>query len=238
MGKWKALAAVALAACAQVVSAQSFTMKHIGDGYRQAVAIHGLENGSYWAGQFTMQFVGTAPDGYNQIFTAYCVDLLHILQSSEVVTLQSTNGLNPKGLSPSTGPKVAYLFNTYGPGIADNAHAAALQVAIWETLYDGGDPSGLVKGSSSSGGNVWFDNTDSTVLGYAQSYLQSLGSNTGEATWLQCVEHPNGANQDLITVLPDHGRVGGSVPEPGPIASLIGLCVGLSALGVRGRRRR
>lgn len=238
MNKLMALAVAVLAVSARVATAQSFTMKHIGDGYRQAVKINGLDNGNYWAGEFKMQFVGTAPDGYSQYFTAYCVDLLDVLQDTEVVTLQSTNLLNPESLLPSTGPKVAYLFNTYASGITDNAHAAALQVAIWETLYDGGDPNGLVKGSNPSGGLVWFDGTDSTVLADARTYLQSLGSNTSEATWLKCVDHTGGKNQDLLTILPENVRVTGSVPEPGPLASLIGLCVGLTTLVVRPRRRR
>ncbi len=229
------LAVVCLLAVGSAASAQSYVIKKIGDGYRQAVTINGIRSGNYYAGQFLMQFSGVVPEGYEQNFTAYCVDLIDTLQTTETVTLESTDDLNPKSLTPSTGAKVAYLYNTYGSTVADNAHAAALQIAIWETLYDGGSSSGLVKGSSASGGTVYFDGTNSTVLTYAAAYLQGLGSNTSEATWLACTSHPSQTNQDLITRAPTRIT---SVPEPGPLAMLAGLGVGFTVFGSRFRRRK
>src|SRR5687768_971163 len=85
---------------------------------------------------------------------AYCVDLFNgvTIGSPYSATLLSTNGL-------SNGQVVAHLYNTYAPTIVLGGTyttagqvqeaGAALQLAIWDRLYDNGD--GLSAGTFRSG---------------------------------------------------------------------------------------
>lgn len=87
------------------------------------------------------------PYGYDSTFYAYCAELTEAVQANQTIEILSTDLLIPTSPVGSgnafSGKKAAWLFNTYAPGINgavndldSRQNAAALQVAIWEAIYD------------------------------------------------------------------------------------------------------
>jgi hypothetical protein len=162
------------------------------------VSISGTRTGTFMAGELAWSWVGTAPDGFAQQFYSYCVDVNQNLASPQEVTPRSATGFT-NGVTDG-GAKAAWLFTQYAGGIHSisdagtaNTMAAALQVAIWEAMYD-------TSNSLSSGNFVL--NTTGAIRTQAQTYLNSLytsggGYNTGIAAILEVVA-PN-SGQDQIT---------------------------------------
>ncbi len=179
---------------------------------------YGAGSQSVFAGEFLMKFVGAPPAGYDQNFTAYCVDLDHYLQNFQDVTLESTDYLNPMSLVPAAGPKAAWLYNTYAAAVSTALQAAALQLAIWEVLYDAN--------LNLTSGTFKVTSANASTISQANTYLSSLLTNTSEATWFKATSHPNLQNQDLI---------GPRVPEPSAFALLFGAG---AAAGLALRRRK
>ena len=69
-------------------------------------------------------------------FNSFCVDLDHMVSVGQVyqVTPRSTSDGLPSG------GMIAFLYNKYGVNtLMDNAKAAALQLAFWDLVVDGGD---------------------------------------------------------------------------------------------------
>ena len=125
--------------------AQAETIKFIGVGNASTVTIGGSiaanYHGTVQAGEYNWSWVGTAPAGFAQSFYSYCVDLSSFVQAEQTVTPVSTSGFT-NGVA-NGGAKAAWLFNEYAAGIhsLSNAttaaiNAAALQIAIWEAMYD------------------------------------------------------------------------------------------------------
>ena len=167
---------------------------------------------------------------YGPDFSAFCVDATRYLTDPETVDVRSTNDLTGTtqsngavvaGGGADAGKRIAWLVNSFGSvahtdvtGVA----AAALQVAIWETLYDG---------VANLAGGSFRLLTTGAVNSTASSYLAQLYSKplvgggttyyTSEAIWLDTT---NG--QDQVR----------SVPEPGSI-----LLVGVGAATALMRRR-
>src|SRR5580765_8055809 len=106
---------------------------------------------SDFAGELTWNWIGTTPAGYSNSFYSYCVDATRYLTDPQTVDVKSTdalsgasqqNGAVVPGGGADAGARIVWLFNQF----ATEAHAdtsgiygAALQIAIWETLYDGHD---------------------------------------------------------------------------------------------------
>jgi len=176
------------------------------------------------AGEYKWGWMGTTPSGYSPTFYSYCVDLLTSATDPENVTLKSTNLLTVSGV-PDAGKKAAWLFNTYAPTInvsGTNTDAAALQVAIWEALYDT---------SASLTGGAFHLLTTGAVATKAMQYLTALysgpagGYQTSTATWLDAAIN---SGQDQVTQT-------ATVPEPGTLV-LCGL--GLATVVRKLRRTR
>jgi hypothetical protein len=169
-----------------------------GVGHAAAVSISGVRTGSFLAGELDWQWIGTTPDGFPQSFYSYCVDVSQNLTDPQTVTVRSSEGFT-NGVTFG-GSKAAWLFNTYAAGIRSNTtastaniQAAALQVAIWEAMYDT---------TANLGGGNFILNTTGSIRTQAQTYLTSLytaGTSAYDsvATVLEVVSPNRG--QDQIT---------------------------------------
>ncbi len=211
---------------ASTLNANAYTLSYTGLGMGQNVTINnnGVQEACF-AGQIGWQFVGGAgtPTGYSSTFNAYCVSLANNLQTPMDVALRSSNDLTRNGNSPNTGPKAAWLFNTYANQVNSNVTAAALQIAIWETLYD--------SSASLNAGYFQLVTSDSTLTNQVNTYLGALNSGftSTTATWFQPTNPSNA--QDMLGA----GAVS-NVPEPGLMSLFAGSS--LSGLYIFRRKRR
>ena len=165
-------------------------------------------------------------------FAVYCVDLMRPKTEVQDVTVRPLSQLpdngNPSSVQADAGARVAWLLNQYGTdawlATDGNNRAAALQLAIWEVLYD-------PIGSYDIGNGTfilaywWMPNYDS-LMSYTTDYFRALGTQKSDAIWYDVsLQGVNG--QDFAQAA--------SVPEPGSTMMLLGS--GLAALGWFARRR-
>jgi hypothetical protein len=195
-------AAVLFAALALIPSAAyagSIDFRGVGRG--AAVSISGVRTGSFMAGELNWQWLDTTPEGFAQEFYSYCVDVSQNLTDPQTVTARSSNGFT-NGVTFG-GTRAAWLFNTYAAGIHSNTNlstaniqAAALQIAIWEAMYDT---------TANLGGGNFILNTTGLIRTTAQTYLTSL-YNAGDdaldsvATVLEVVSPTRGQDQIVSKV--------------------------------------
>jgi len=148
-----------------------------GLGYASIVTVGGSIDANYhggaWAGEMNWSWVGTAPAGFAQSFYAYCVDLSSYEQPQQTVTPVSSSGFT-NGV-PNGGGKAAWLFNEYAAGIHSMTDAttaavsaAALQIAIWEAMYD--------KEANLSSGGFTATAANGDITKKAADYLSALYS--------------------------------------------------------------
>jgi len=184
-----------------------------GMGRRSTVSVAGVYTGTVYAGELNWTWIGAAPEGFAQTFYTYCVDLLNLVVDPQTVVVGSSSSQPGAGAG-----RAAWLFNMYAPSVrasGTNTQAAALQVAIWEALYDSSGDLGL--------GNFRLTTTGA-IRDQANAYLASLyyapgAYHTSVATWLDTAR-----GQDQITA---------RVSEPPTL-----LLFGLSLLLFAGRLRR
>lgn len=189
-------------------------------------------------GAMTAKF-GT--DVFAETFTMYCVDLFHGAGAKGVGytydKIDFVTDLNPFD-------KMGKLF-TFNNGVA-NASAsdsAAMQLAVWELLYDttpGDVTSGLFKiGYGVTGTNV------AQKANFLLAGAAGVTTNLWDVSYLSDNEYDlygKGGRQDFITATFNSGgscglgnEVCAPVPEPSAIAMML---AGLGSIGFMAKRRR
>ena len=169
-------------------------------------------------GNVTAIYAGQIGVRFDSNLTAllFCADPFVMLRTDAVeVTPLSTNQF-------SSGPRLAWMFNTYVPSFTQNWQAAAFQAAAWDIVADNGN--GFAAGRVQS-----TTTTDAQVLNFANVMLSASANKSGTgATFYQPTAGPR-YSQTLFNASPD-----ASVPEP---SSYLLIGAGLLALSQIRRRQ-
>ncbi len=116
--------------------AEAASIDFLGLGSYSVVNIVGPVSGNVYAGELEWAWIGTPPAGFAQTFSTFCLDIKNYLVDPQTVIVKPTDDFNP---ATDAGGKAAWLVNASrrpSPGSQANIMAAALQVAIWEVVYD------------------------------------------------------------------------------------------------------
>jgi len=246
MPRWQVVVTTAFmsVAVAGSVKADTITINgmFVGDavGYFYSGLVTPTFDGNAFAGSglgsvsMTGHGAGLGPAIDGRTFEAYCVDLFGDIfipgsaTATTPVTVTATAApmsgwSDPSGVAtqPGAGAKAAWLYTNIAPTITRDDQRTALQMAIWNVLYDS-DASVTDKAGDFY---VWAD-TSGTIVNLANGYLTELDSKTGEATWLQlqtaCVPGTTNCQnvQDFVGPL-------ATVPEPPTLVLIAGGLIGL-----------
>jgi hypothetical protein len=152
-------------------------------------------------------------DGGADLFSFFCVDITTPAYYTpyEAVALPPASTINH-------GAQVAWLFTHFASSVNSVVTGTALQLAIWDVIYDGGD--GLANGSLRGVGYLPND-----ILAQAASYISaSAGMSASDAVIWQSVL---GATDRQMQI--------GQVPEPSSLA-MMATGLGLAVIGLRRKK--
>jgi hypothetical protein len=175
-----------------------------------------------------------------QTFSTFCVDLndeVSVNQEYKVAQTPTSTGL-------TNGGAIAYLYNTYGLSVISGSnvngsglnaadYAAALQLAIWDELVNGGQ-------APHAGSPLQYSGLNAGVATQVQHFLTLANTHTSSALWLDSnVPQPAGYTPGQDFLAPGGGGLFVQVPEPSTMVLLCGAfcCLG-GGLGYKRRLGR
>jgi hypothetical protein len=181
---------------------------------------------SGYAGVFLATLNGTTT------YPVFCVDLYTDINPGVAYNVNIYAPNDPAVVDFSSNvPQAAWLYNTYLPQVNaasnKNVYGAALQLAIWDVMLDGGN--GLTSGTFQKDPTVTDPNQLAAYTLAASMIQASQGQSMLNAAVLLNVAGPNGS-QTLITA------AGALDPAPEP-STLVLISVGLLGVGVLKHRR-
>ncbi len=147
-------------------------------------------------------------DNLSAAYNAYCLDDLNILSPSggdefEVVPEPITSASNgTTTISASNAGRIAFLYNHFGNASLTAVQSSALQLAIWELLYDNGTTADFSSGNFQVLGPVSPTNqtTLNAVLAQATTYFNESAGKSEAALFLNATgtQLPGTLFQSLI----------------------------------------
>lgn len=124
-------------------------------------------------------------------FLSLCVDFAQFLELGNNVFNVTPEANLPSSNNPTptfNGGEIAYLYNHFGTApLSDGAHAAALQLAVWELEYD-------ATPDLSSGNFVY----TGSLASQAQAYIDAAAGKFETATFLSATSSVEGGLQSMI----------------------------------------
>lgn len=192
-------------------------------GYQVQYDINGNRNQTAYTAEFSVRV-----DDFSDM-VAYCVDLLQTIDKGQTYKVN----LDPVMAHPVSTLQAAWLMGHYAPGlglvdsgVSLKAGITALQIAIWEVIYDHA-------GTDLASGHFVLKNVygseSALVQQLARQYLASLPDNIASTGLTIAGVARSGKVQDLLY----GNKSSGATPEPGSM-----LLFGSAAACVGWLRRR
>lgn len=192
------------------------TMDYLGKGFGSNVKWtmdDGATHKSTFAGEMKLKL--TSAEGIAE-FIGYCVDAtITVSNNTWGVQILNTDSLNPNGA------RIANAVNTKAFQVNNNAKATALQLVIWELLYETSGnfdiTEGVFRATKTDGTQL-----SSTVINEANTILALQGTSVAPY-YLADLNGNTRSSQSFVA----------PVPEPATLTAL-----GLFGLAAMARRRR
>jgi PEP-CTERM motif len=229
------LLSLSLAASAQASSSLTVNFDPAGRYLSPLEFVDANGNAQGYAGVIQVTLNG------NELLDVFCVDIYHDVSPGVTYTYNTYSVTDP--VAASFSPNIlqaAWLYVNElpvvdaAPTAQQGIYGAALQLAIWDVIHDGGD--GLSAGTVQAQTSPTPDPNSAAASALANTWIaDSVGQTSTSATLLMNVAGPT-ASQTFITAssLPLTQSVS-PVPEPATMG-LAGAV--LLLIGVAGRRKR